>query len=211
MKSLNNTLDELENARRSSDINRSIAIIKDSVALQDSSEIDKWFHVRYDFVCFLIDEGSQSPKYIEDAIEILNHLLNDMMENEKNLSWAMVNVSLGYAYDCRKDDDENENLENTIMYYKRALSIFTKKGNPRHWAAMKAGIGYKYAIKKSGNKMENFAIAVHHVRDSLEIYTKDQYPDDYWDKTRELARIKTIINDEKIWEKIWDEYENKSF
>ncbi len=212
MTSLNSTLKELNDVVISSDIEKSIKNSKEVIKLTDKSKYKEWFQVRYDFAGFLIKHSKNSPKYIEDAIELLNILLDNISENEKPMDWAMVNISLGLAYESRKESGKDKNIEYVIKFYKRALRVFTKKDNPLHWAAMKAGIGYKYAIRKTGNQKENIVNAVKYVRDSLEIYTKIQYPDQYWDKMRELARIKTLLNNENVWNEIWDEYEsNKDF
>ena len=95
----------------------------------DRSSPEEWFELRFDLSNYLLDYENAPSEKVEEAISILNDLLNEIEKHQEAEKWAMVNLGLGYAYDKRVKGDKQKNLEKVIEYYKRALMVFD---NPPH-------------------------------------------------------------------------------
>ena len=189
---------------KTGEFEKCIELSRKAIAVIDRSNPEEWFELRFDLSNYLLEDENAPSEQVEEAISILNDLLNEIEKHQEAEKWAMVNIGLGYAYDKRVKGDKQKNVEKVIEYYKRALTVLDKDKYPKHWAAIKAGIGYAFAVKETGDLKSNIIEGILNIRDSLEYYSKEEHPEDYWDKIKELKRLKKLLNDDKFWDTLWD-------
>lgn len=208
----NDILQEIEKLIKADETQKSIELFEKALDLYQEIESEKYFSVRYRYALFLMSTEKASGSYIKKSIELLNDLRSviELKENSQ-IDLAILILCLGRAYELLSKFYGNHSgyLRTTINYYEKAAEMFKSQDNHKNWAAAKASIGYAYGRLGSQNRVNDIEKAVCNIRDSLEFYTKTDHPDDYWDKMKELARLKSLIKDDSIWDSIWEEYDKK--
>lgn len=205
MKNIIELMDEINRAFESEQWQKCISLCKIALPLTDLSEYDSWFDFRFKLSkCLILDSNSHSEN-IEESIEVLHDVLETLTKDDHPIRWAMVNLGLAYAYDERKKGDRQNNIEILIRYYENALSVFTFESHPEEWAATSAAIGFAYAIRDIGEIKDNVSKSIKYIASSLRYYTKADNPCQYWDKLKEIKRLKVILRDNMLWNRLLSE------
>ena len=207
MKNNKKPYDEIELTVQNKNVKKGKDLFQKLIQNTEKSNYKSWFKARYRYANFLIKFAKEKPKFIEEAIEILSFVLKNLSQDDNRTDWGMINIALGFAYNRRKSGDPETNIDNEIRYYEAALQTFNFNEKPERWAAAKAGVGYAYGRKRKGIKSENINKAMINIMDSLDYYTKNSFPDDYWDKMKELSRLKKLLGNDKLWNDMWEQYE----
>jgi len=192
----------------SEQLDECIQLCKKAMMLTRESDFDKWWDVRFIYSKCLIAGCDDNICYITEAIDYLEKLVDKISRDTNPLKWAMANLALGFAYDERKDGERKSNIEMVLKYYGNALEVFTQNEYPEEWAASLAGRGYAYAMREIGNIQENILKAMECILLVLQYYTRSDHPCQYWDKLKELNRLRLKLQDESLWNDLGSQFDN---
>lgn len=198
MDDIKTILDKIGKYSENQEYRKCINLCRKALLLTNIEIFDQWYQIRFMLSNFLREEGKKKPVYIKESIGILFDLLNMTDKTKYPKYWGKVNLGIGFAYH-EITDNRGKNIELAIKYYKNALTVFSLEKHPEEWAATMAVLGYIYAIKETGNKQENIISGIKYIFASLKYYQKTKYPCQYWDKIKELYRLKLMLKNNTLW------------
>ena len=198
-------MDEIIEAYESEATEKCILLCRTAMLSTELAKSDKWLKIKWTLSKALLLKGESNSGYRDEAIEILREIITNVRKRDNPTKWAMVNLALGHAYE-EKEKEDISNLDKAIRYYKEALSVFTIDKLPDEWAGTLAAIGYIYGRARDDESGNNITKAIQYILPSLQVYTKQKDPCQYWDKLKELWRLKSILQDDLVWNQIGTEY-----
>ncbi|OCQ93512.1 hypothetical protein BCD64_01045 [Nostoc sp. MBR 210] len=134
--------------------------------------------VNFSNFMFYFPLGSRASN-LEIAIAGYNIALDVFTQAELPQQWAIVQNSLGAAYNNRLRGERAENLEEAIAYYQNALQVYTQDSFPEEWAMLQNNLGTAYSSRILGDRAQNPEQAILCHQNSLQVYTEDDYPVDW--------------------------------
>ncbi len=90
--------------------------------------------------------------------------------------WAMIQHNLSLVYHDRIKGDQSNNIELSIKYVEKSLTIYTKESSPIDWAMAQNSLAISYNNRIKGDRAENSERSISYYKKALEIYTKNMLP-----------------------------------
>lgn len=112
--------------------------------------------------------------------------MEDYSREQYPEQWAQANYELGRALSMRTTGDLSDNVERSIVHYRRALEVYTRVAYPERWAALQEGLGIAHTMRLQGDRAENLERAILCFREVLRIWSPDSHP-------RQVARAQASL------------------
>jgi tetratricopeptide (TPR) repeat protein len=126
-----------------------------------------------------LDDYERTQEFQDRAIEAYQNAIAEQEAEEKDETWALLQVWLGLAHYGRMRGDRAENLARAIACYQEALRFRTPEAAPLDYAMTQNNLGNAYSQLPTGDRAENLARAIACYQEALTVYTPEAAPIEY--------------------------------
>jgi tetratricopeptide (TPR) repeat protein len=120
-------------------------------------------------------QGNQADN-LEIALASLVSTLYAYSREETPLTWALVQVDIGNAYNKRQCGSPTKNIEDALSCYQRALDIYTQSSHPYQWALSHYNMAIAYLKRPTGSRRTNIEQAITCCEQALRVWTAEAFP-----------------------------------
>jgi CHAT domain-containing protein/tetratricopeptide (TPR) repeat protein len=110
-------------------------------------------------------------------IELCHQALKAVGKEEDAELWSSLHLELADSLAQNQQGSREENLEQAIMHYRRALEVYTRRTHPAWWAATQNNLGNTNRERIRGDRKENLEKAIKYHREALRVYTRQAFPE----------------------------------
>ncbi len=130
------------------------------------------------------ERWEQAIRYYEAAFQLYER------QAKRTREWAMVQMSLGTAYQERIKGDKNENIRRAIACHKNALQFFDQRVPSPDWADAKYALAQAYSdMHLQGDDATDTERAIAACEAALEVFTRNEFPEKWAVAQQRLGRL----------------------
>jgi len=93
--------------------------------------------------------------------------------------WAELQTELGNSYAENLSHNKADNLEQSIICFKKALQVITRNTIPIMWASIMNNLANAYSSRSRGERSDNLEQAIAYFENALQVRTRSAIPIDW--------------------------------
>lgn len=179
---------KIKNAKNEKNWSECISLCRSALNTKDEVAI---YGIKLNLAFSLLKERDKDGRYCSEAIKIYNSLIPGIEKYSER--WGEIQKNLGYAYSINPCGNKEDNLLESIKYYKKSLKVISKENSPVLWASINAQIGFAYQSLQKGWDPNIIDKAIWYFNESLKVFKNEQFPEDWKeisDAVEELKKAK---------------------
>ncbi len=134
-----------------------------------------------------LNHPSRGQQEMSRRIELCCRALALVKREENAPLWAALHGELAENLARVPYGPKAENLEQALVYFQMALTVYTREDFPTDWAGVQQNLATTYIERIHGEAIENLEQAIFHSQQALSIYTREGHPEGW------AATINTLV------------------